>query len=67
MKVDIHIPAGKRDWMARRALVIFEAAQTRAEALRAIEVEFDVSASTARNLVGRGQFLRDKEDHREGQ
>jgi hypothetical protein len=47
--------------MARRALDIFESAPTRVEALLRIQVEFDVSNPTARNLIGRGQFLRQRE------
>lgn len=45
--------------MAKRALELFEAAETRIEGLFAIEIEFDVSTPTARNLVSYGRHLRD--------
>ena len=53
-----HIAAEVRDDWARRALDIFERMGSRAAGLSAVEEEFDVSSPTARNLVGRGRFLR---------
>ncbi len=62
MKRGIHIPLNKRDQMARKALLIYEASPTRVEALRRIEAKFDVSTPTARNLIGMGLFLRQHEE-----
>lgn len=59
MEHGVRIPARKRDTMAREALRIFEAAKTRIEGLCRVEIQFDVSTPTARNLVSRGRFLRD--------
>lgn len=49
----------KRDVVARRALEICESQPTRNEGILAVEIEFDVSAPTARNLINRGRYLRD--------
>ncbi len=58
MKQGVRISKEMRDNQARQALVMFEAAPTRASGLLDIAVEFDVSEVTARNLVGRGYYLR---------
>lgn len=63
MKHGVHLPADKRDGMARRALDLFEAKKRRCDGLLAIEVEFEVSESTARNLVSRGRYLKRNEAH----
>lgn len=43
--------------MARRALEIMAAARSPSDGLHSIEIEFDVSNPTARNLVSFGRFL----------
>lgn len=58
MKHGIHIPAADRDHIALRALEISRTSASRAEALRKIASEFDVSEPTARNLIGRGRWLQ---------
>jgi hypothetical protein len=58
MKHGHAIPKDKRPAMARRALEIFQASSSRAEALLTIQVEFDVSEPTARNLVSFGRWLQ---------
>lgn len=57
MEHGVHIPATKRDAMAREALRIFDAAHSRIEGLFDVEIRFDVSTPTARNLVNRGRYL----------
>jgi hypothetical protein len=54
----VHIPANERDLIAARSLEIYEQAESQSAAFREIEVRFDVSRSTARNLVSRGRWLR---------
>ena len=60
MKHGHHLPADKRDDMARHALSLFEQAGSRTLGLAAVENFFDVSNPTARNLVGRGRYLREE-------
>ena len=57
MKHGVHLPKDRRDDMARRAFVIASEAETYRAALLIVEVEFDVSTPTARNLISRGRFL----------
>lgn len=57
MKHGVQIPKEKRPDMARRALEIMAAARSPSAGLRSIEIEFDVSNPTARNLVSFGRFL----------
>jgi hypothetical protein len=58
MKHGVRIPSQLRDSMARRALKLFEKEESRSKGLLAVQVKFDVSDPTARNLVSRGRFLR---------
>jgi hypothetical protein len=58
MKHGVRIPRDRRDGMARRALEIADKAASHAAALAIVEVEFDVSRPTARNLISRGHYLR---------
>jgi hypothetical protein len=51
----------ERDDLARRALEIFDSIGVRKTALAYIEDEFEVSTSTAQNLVSRGRYLRMQE------
>lgn len=59
MKHGIHIPKDRRPAMAKRALELLEAAPSKTEGLFSIEIEFDVSTPTARNLASYGRYLRD--------
>jgi hypothetical protein len=63
MRHGVRLPADKRDGMARRALELFEAKKRRCDGLLAIAVEFEVSETTARNLVSRGRYLKRNEAH----
>lgn len=62
MKHGHAIPKDKRPAMARRALQIFRRFEVKAEGLRAVADEFDVSEPTARNLVSYGRFLKANPD-----
>lgn len=58
MKHGQHIDPLQRPMMARRALELFEAEEKRSVGLAVVQDEFDVSESTARNLVSYGRFLK---------
>ncbi len=57
MKHGEHIPKDKRDDMARIAVGML-GALSQSEARRVVAGMFDVSETTARNLISRGKFLR---------
>lgn len=67
MKHGHAIPKDKRPAMARCALEMFRAAPSRSAGLRKVQIIFDVSMSTARNLVGYGQWLERHPDEQQPQ
>jgi hypothetical protein len=64
MKHGQHIPKDKRDDMARVAHGIALTCPQRAEAIEIVAGMFDVSTTTARNLLCRGRFLCGAEPER---
>lgn len=56
MKHGVRIPTDKRDDMARLAVGLASSLKP-ADAQRAVASLFDVSTTTARNLISRGRFL----------